>query len=119
MMPSGFWKNIAAIPVIFCEFKQLYNYVLCRAVTKGAPPTPRYHHSAVIFGSNMLVFGGFTGTVKYLHLLLKLVFKFVFSKIEGELTLFNGIIQRMKEMGEGRGACSPSSHPGFLCGTLN
>jgi len=35
-----------------------------RAVTKGAPPAPRYHHSAVIFGSNMLVFGGFTGTVK-------------------------------------------------------
>ena len=34
-----------------------------RAVTKGAPPAPRYHHSAVIFGSNMLVFGGFTGTV--------------------------------------------------------
>ncbi|KAJ7387099.1 Kelch motif [Desmophyllum pertusum] len=32
-----------------------------RAVTKGAPPAPRYHHSAVIFGSNMLVFGGFTG----------------------------------------------------------
>ncbi|CAH3029867.1 unnamed protein product [Porites evermanni] len=32
-----------------------------RAVTKGAPPTPRYHHSAVIFGPNMLVFGGFTG----------------------------------------------------------
>ena len=34
-----------------------------RAVTKGAPPAPRYHHSAVIFGSNMLVFGGFTGNV--------------------------------------------------------
>ena len=32
-----------------------------RAVTKGAPPAPRYHHSAVIFGSNMLIFGGFTG----------------------------------------------------------
>ncbi|KAK2574175.1 Leucine-zipper-like transcriptional regulator 1 [Acropora cervicornis] len=32
-----------------------------RAVTKGTPPAPRYHHSAVIFGSNMLVFGGFTG----------------------------------------------------------
>lgn len=32
-----------------------------RAVTKGAPPAPRYHHSAVIFGPNMLVFGGFTG----------------------------------------------------------
>lgn len=56
-------------------------YIFCRAVTKGAPPTPRYHHSAVIFGSNMLVFGGFTGTVKHFHLLFKLVFKIVFSKI--------------------------------------
>ncbi|EDO44170.1 predicted protein [Nematostella vectensis] len=32
-----------------------------RAVTKGAPPAPRYHHSAVIYGQSMLIFGGYTG----------------------------------------------------------
>lgn len=26
----------------------------------GAPPAPRYHHSAVVFGGSMLVFGGYT-----------------------------------------------------------
>ncbi|KXJ09389.1 Leucine-zipper-like transcriptional regulator 1 [Exaiptasia diaphana] len=32
-----------------------------RAITKGSPPAPRYHHSAVIFEDTMLIFGGFTG----------------------------------------------------------
>nr|XP_033811420.1 leucine-zipper-like transcriptional regulator 1 [Geotrypetes seraphini] len=35
----------------------------CRAITTGTPPAPRYHHSAVVFGSSMFVFGGYTGDI--------------------------------------------------------
>jgi hypothetical protein len=28
---------------------------------KGSLPSPRYHHSAVMHGTNMIVFGGYTG----------------------------------------------------------
>ncbi|GAA6066538.1 leucine-zipper-like transcriptional regulator 1 isoform X1 [Tachysurus ichikawai] len=31
----------------------------CRAFTTGTPPAPRYHHSAVVYGSSMFVFGKF------------------------------------------------------------
>lgn len=30
---------------------------LNRAFTTGTPPAPRYHHSAVVYGSSMFVFG--------------------------------------------------------------
>ena len=29
------------------------------AFTTGTPPAPRYHHSAVVYGSSMFVFGEF------------------------------------------------------------
>lgn len=32
-----------------------------RAFATGSPPAPRYHHSAVVYGSSMFVFGGYTG----------------------------------------------------------
>ncbi|RMB99470.1 hypothetical protein DUI87_24207 [Hirundo rustica rustica] len=35
----------------------------CRAFTTGTPPAPRYHHSAVVYGSSMFVFGGYTGDI--------------------------------------------------------
>ncbi|XP_025908999.1 leucine-zipper-like transcriptional regulator 1 isoform X2 [Nothoprocta perdicaria] len=35
----------------------------CRAFTTGTPPAPRYHHSAVVHGSSMFVFGGYTGDI--------------------------------------------------------
>ncbi|XP_014382265.1 leucine-zipper-like transcriptional regulator 1 [Alligator sinensis] len=35
----------------------------CRAFTTGSPPAPRYHHSAVVYGSSMFVFGGYTGDI--------------------------------------------------------
>lgn len=31
--------------------------LLPRAFTTGTPPAPRYHHSAVVYGSSMFVFG--------------------------------------------------------------
>uniref|UniRef100_A0A7N8YKJ8 Leucine zipper like post translational regulator 1 n=1 Tax=Mastacembelus armatus TaxID=205130 RepID=A0A7N8YKJ8_9TELE len=31
--------------------------------TTGTPPAPRYHHSAVVYGSSMFVFGGYTGDI--------------------------------------------------------
>ena len=34
-----------------------------RVVYTGTPPTPRYHHSAVVFQNSMFVFGGYTGDV--------------------------------------------------------
>uniref|UniRef100_S4RP90 Leucine zipper like post translational regulator 1 n=1 Tax=Petromyzon marinus TaxID=7757 RepID=S4RP90_PETMA len=34
-----------------------------RAFTMGVPPAPRYHHSAVVHGSSMFVFGGYTGDI--------------------------------------------------------
>lgn len=34
-----------------------------RAFSTGCPPAPRYHHSAVVYGSSMFVFGGFTGDI--------------------------------------------------------
>ncbi|KAJ6661020.1 hypothetical protein lerEdw1_016821 [Lerista edwardsae] len=34
-----------------------------RAFTTGTPPAPRYHHSAVVYGSSMFVFGGYTGDI--------------------------------------------------------
>lgn len=34
-----------------------------RAFSTGTPPAPRYHHSAVVHGSSMLVFGGYTGDI--------------------------------------------------------
>lgn len=34
-----------------------------RAFATGTPPAPRYHHSAVIHGSSMFVFGGYTGDI--------------------------------------------------------
>lgn len=94
-------------------------YIFCRAVTKGAPPTPRYHHSAVIFGSNMLVFGGFTGTVKHFYLLFKLVFKIVFSKINWTQshTFQWNYLKNEGDGGRETVPCPPSSHPSFLCGT--
>lgn len=94
-------------------------YIFCRAVTKGAPPTPRYHHSAVIFGSNMLVFGGFTGTVKHFYLLCKLVFKIVFSKINWTQshTFQWNYLKNEGDGGRETVPCPPSSHPSFLCGT--
>ncbi len=33
---------------------------LNRAFTTGTPPAPRYHHSAVVYGSSMFVFGRFS-----------------------------------------------------------
>ena len=32
-----------------------------RVYTWGSPPSPRYHHSAVVFRDSMFVFGGYTG----------------------------------------------------------
>lgn len=34
-----------------------------RAFSTGFPPAPRYHHSAVVHGSSMFVFGGYTGDI--------------------------------------------------------
>ncbi|KAL7302173.1 hypothetical protein TKK_0005396 [Trichogramma kaykai] len=34
-----------------------------RAFSTGGPPAPRYHHSAVVNGSSMFVFGGYTGDI--------------------------------------------------------
>ncbi|XP_065826736.1 leucine-zipper-like transcriptional regulator 1 [Oscarella lobularis] len=34
-----------------------------RVVTTGAPPAPRYHHSAVVYKDSMFVFGGYTGDI--------------------------------------------------------
>ncbi|XP_032684276.1 leucine-zipper-like transcriptional regulator 1 isoform X2 [Odontomachus brunneus] len=34
-----------------------------RALATGLPPAPRYHHSAVVHGSSMFVFGGYTGDI--------------------------------------------------------
>lgn len=34
-----------------------------RAVATGTAPAPRYHHSAVLYGSSMFVFGGYTGDI--------------------------------------------------------
>ncbi|XP_052802269.1 leucine-zipper-like transcriptional regulator 1 [Mya arenaria] len=34
-----------------------------RAFTTGAPPAPRYHHSAVVHEGSMFVFGGYTGDI--------------------------------------------------------
>lgn len=34
-----------------------------RAFTTGAPPAPRYHHSAVVHENSMFVFGGYTGDI--------------------------------------------------------
>lgn len=34
-----------------------------RAFATGLPPAPRYHHSAVVHGSSMFVFGGYTGDI--------------------------------------------------------
>lgn len=34
-----------------------------RAFATGMPPAPRYHHSAVVHGSSMFIFGGYTGDI--------------------------------------------------------
>lgn len=34
-----------------------------RAFATGLPPAPRYHHSAVVSGSSMFIFGGYTGDI--------------------------------------------------------
>jgi hypothetical protein len=34
-----------------------------RAVSNGLPPAPRYHHSAVVHGCSMYIFGGFSGDI--------------------------------------------------------
>merc|ERR1719376_873741 len=34
-----------------------------RALVNGIPPSPRYHHSAVVHESSMFVFGGYTGNL--------------------------------------------------------
>lgn len=34
-----------------------------RAFATGCPPAPRYHHSAVVHGTSMFVFGGYTGDI--------------------------------------------------------
>lgn len=34
-----------------------------RAFSTGCPPAPRYHHSAVVHGTSMFVFGGYTGDI--------------------------------------------------------
>ncbi|KAH8386439.1 hypothetical protein KR093_000577 [Drosophila rubida] len=34
-----------------------------RACATGTPPAPRYHHSAVVSGSSMFIFGGYTGDI--------------------------------------------------------
>jgi len=34
-----------------------------RAFSVGQPPAPRYHHSAVVYGSSMFIFGGYTGDI--------------------------------------------------------
>ncbi|XP_065075653.1 leucine-zipper-like transcriptional regulator 1 homolog [Ochlerotatus camptorhynchus] len=34
-----------------------------RAFSTGTPPAPRYHHSAVVHGTSMFVFGGYTGDI--------------------------------------------------------
>ncbi|XP_035780343.1 leucine-zipper-like transcriptional regulator 1 homolog [Anopheles albimanus] len=34
-----------------------------RAFATGTPPAPRYHHSAVVHGTSMFVFGGYTGDI--------------------------------------------------------
>uniref|UniRef100_A0A8C4TKF5 Leucine zipper like post translational regulator 1 n=1 Tax=Erpetoichthys calabaricus TaxID=27687 RepID=A0A8C4TKF5_ERPCA len=43
-----------------CSFRSLFSF---RAFTTGTPPAPRYHHSAVVYGSSMFVFGGYTGDI--------------------------------------------------------
>lgn len=34
-----------------------------RAFATGTAPAPRYHHSAVVHGSSMFIFGGYTGDI--------------------------------------------------------
>lgn len=34
-----------------------------RAFAIGTPPAPRYHHSSVVNGSSMFIFGGYTGDI--------------------------------------------------------
>ncbi|GAB0088910.1 Leucine-zipper-like transcriptional regulator 1 homolog [Sergentomyia squamirostris] len=34
-----------------------------RAFSTGIPPAPRYHHSAIVHGSSMFIFGGYTGDI--------------------------------------------------------
>lgn len=46
-----------------------------RAFTTGTPPAPRYHHSAVVYGSSMFVFGTFKN---YLYDCLYVFFLFLF-----------------------------------------
>lgn len=46
-----------------------------RAFTTGTPPAPRYHHSAVVYGSSMFVFGTFKN---YLYDSLYVFFLFLF-----------------------------------------
>uniref|UniRef100_A0A4W3IP35 Leucine zipper like post translational regulator 1 n=1 Tax=Callorhinchus milii TaxID=7868 RepID=A0A4W3IP35_CALMI len=62
---------ISHILLSFCR-KNMLNDLLrfdvkdcswCRAFTTGTPPAPRYHHSAVVYGSSMFVFGGYTGDI--------------------------------------------------------
>lgn len=44
--------------VLLQIFKKIaYYFVTYRAFTTGAPPAPRYHHSAVIHENSMFVFG--------------------------------------------------------------
>lgn len=34
-----------------------------RAFYNGTPPAPRYHHSAIVYGGSMFIFGGYTGDI--------------------------------------------------------
>lgn len=52
-----------------------------RVVTKHHPPAPRYHHSAVVFGDSMFIFGGYTGDLNSPAILRNLndLFEFRFT----------------------------------------
>lgn len=46
---TGMTFKILLTPIASCSS--------ARAFTTGTPPAPRYHHSAVVYGSSMFVFG--------------------------------------------------------------
>lgn len=58
-----------------------------RAFTTGTPPAPRYHHSAVVYGSSMFVFGTFKN---YLYDSLYVFFLFLFHTHITCLKRFSG-----------------------------
>lgn len=52
-------RKVNVLKYVLCSL--LYRFMsLNRAFTTGTPPAPRYHHSAVVYGSSMFVFGRFS-----------------------------------------------------------